>query len=100
MSKYNPETTRIFYQNADKSICVCCPTGALPVEVVAVRDLPAGAPYWIKDFKSTDNLKASFPDLDFFDSFELDEEYWGDPHGVALGFEEWYKQQPEGTPGT
>ena len=92
---YNPETTRIFYENENKNIIMCIPTGELPVEIVAVRDLPKGSPYWIVETKPTDfNI-----DMQFIDAYELDEDSLGAPHGVALGYEEWARQQPLGTPG-
>lgn len=99
MSKYNPETTRILFENSFGGVSICTPSGILPCEVVAVRDLPAGTPYWIIDYKTTSALNAAMPDGDFYDAYELDHNELGAPHGVALGYEEWAKLQPPGTPG-
>jgi len=72
----------------------------LDVETVAVRDLPNGTPYWIVDFETEEAMEEAFPSMDFFDAHELDLEVLGPPHGIALGYEEWAKLQPPGTPGT
>lgn len=99
MKSYNIETTKIFYEDENKYINICAPSGELPVEVVAIRDLPPGTPYWIVDFKTIENLKASFPSMNFFGAYELDKDLLGEPHGIALGYDEWAKLQPPGTPG-
>lgn len=99
MSKYNPETTRIFFDNGEGGVAICTPTGSLPAEVVAVRDLPHGTRYWIVDFKTAENLDAAMPDPDFYDAYELDIAALGAPHGTALGYEAWAQLQPPGTLG-
>lgn len=96
---YNVQTTRIFFENDEGGIAVCCPSGLLDVETVAVRDLPNGAAYWIVDYKTLEQLEEAWPDIDFFDAFELDQEVLGEPHGYALGYEEWAKLQEPGTLG-
>lgn len=97
---YNPETTIILFENENKEIFICNPTGELPVEVVAIRDLPAGTPYWIKEFSSTQEKLNVLKQYDtFFSAYELDKDVLGHPHGIALGFTEWARQQPEGTLG-
>jgi hypothetical protein len=96
---YNIQSTRIFFENDEGGIAVCCPSGELPVEVVAVRDLPNGTPYWIVDFNTIEQLQAAFPDQDFFDAYELDKEVLGEPHGYSLGYDEWAKLQSPGTLG-
>ena len=99
MSKYNPETTRILFENPSGGVSICTPSGTLPCEVVAQRDLPAGTPYWIIDYKTIAALNAAMPDGDFYDAYELDFAELGDHHGVALGYAEWAKLQPPGTLG-
>lgn len=99
MSKYNPVTTRIFFDNGEGGVAICTPTGSLDPEVVAVRDLPHGSQYWIIDFKTVEDLDAAMPDPDFYDAYELDIAALGAPHGIALGYDEWKKLQPPGTPG-
>jgi hypothetical protein len=97
--EYNIETTKIFFADADEYISVCSPTGDLPVEVVATRDLPKGFEYWIVDFETKENLQQAFSDVDFFGALEIDKEILGPPHGVSLGYEEWVKLQEAGTLG-
>lgn len=96
---YNVKTTKIFYENKNKEIAICSPTGELPVEVVAVRDLPYGTPYWIIDFGTEENMMNSIPSMDFFYAHEIDQDVLGPPHGIALGYDEWVKLQSPGTPG-
>ena len=96
---YNIKTTRIFFNNNEGGIAYSIPTGELPVEVVAVRDLPSNTPYWIIDFETFENMKNAYPDKDFFDAYELDQEVLGPPHGVSLGYDEWAKLQEPGTLG-
>jgi hypothetical protein len=96
---YNIKSTKIFYENQNGEIAICSPSGELPVEVVAIRDLPNGTPYWIIDFETEENLLESIPSMDFFYAYELDTNLLGPPHGIALGYDEWVKLQPPGTPG-
>lgn len=90
--EYNIETTKILF-NYEGHLAFCSPTGELPVEVVAVRDLPPETRYWIVDFETIENMTASLPPDDFFDAYELDEDVLGPSHGIALGYEEWLKKQ-------
>ena len=97
---YNPETTIIVFENENKEIFICNPTGELPVEVVAVRDLPAKTPYWIKEFSSNQEKFNVLNQYNmFFSAYEIDKDVLGPPHGIAMGYEEWKKQQPEETLG-
>lgn len=96
---YNVKSTRIFFVNEAGGIAVCTPTGRLDIETTAVRDLPNGTPYWIVDFGTESAMDEAFPSNDFFDAHELDQETLGPPHGIALGYDEWAKLQPPGTPG-
>ena len=97
--EYNVQATRIFFENNVGGIAVCSPTGLIDVETTAIRDLPNGTPFWIKDFNTMEQLKEAFPENAFFEAFELDKETLGEPHGIALGYEEWSKLQEPGTPG-
>jgi len=40
---------RIIYQNPDGSVAIIIPTGELPIEEVAAKDVPEGTPYEIVD---------------------------------------------------
>jgi hypothetical protein len=40
---------RIIYPNADGGVAIIIPTGELPIEEVARKDVPAGVPYKIID---------------------------------------------------
>ena len=42
-------TQRIIYSNTDGTVAVIVPTGELPIEEVAAKDVPAGKPYKIVD---------------------------------------------------
>lgn len=97
--EYNVKSTRIFFVTESGGIAVTTPTGRLDIETTAVRDLPYGTPYWIVDYGTEEAMEAAFPSNDFFDAYELDLEVLGPPHGTALGYEEWAKLQPPGTPG-
>lgn len=91
---YNVSTTKIFFTNEEGGIAICSPTGDIPVEVVAARDLPAGTPYWIVDFKTEEAYREVFADYHFFDAYELDQDELGEPHGIAIGREEWDRLHP------
>ena len=57
---------RIIYPNSEGGISIITPTGALPVEDVAQKDVPAGTPYLIVE----DNVIPS--DRSFRDAWETD----------------------------
>lgn len=40
---------RIIYPNADGGVAIIIPTGELPIDEVARKDVPAGVPYKIID---------------------------------------------------
>ena len=40
---------RIIYSNPDGTVAVIIPSGELPIEEVAKKDVPAGVPYTIVD---------------------------------------------------
>ena len=65
-------------------VCMCVPTGELPVEDVANKDLPKGVPYLIVN-------KSDIPaDQTFFDAWEVD---FTNPDGYALGIDAWTNKQ-------
>jgi hypothetical protein len=73
--------TKIIYPNPDGSISLVMPTGELPIEDVANKDIPAGTPYL---FVEDEDLPE---DHSFFNAWEAD---FGNPDGVAIGSEAWY----------
>lgn len=76
-------TKRIIYPIAD-GLAVIHPTGELPVEEVARKDVPAGAPYLIID-------AADIPaDRTFRGAWEAD---FSEPHGEGIGAEAWFEEQ-------
>lgn len=74
----------IIYPNELGGICLLYPAGALPVEEVARKDVPTGAPYIIID-------AADIPtDRTFRDAWEAD---FAQPHGHGMGSEAWFAEQ-------
>jgi hypothetical protein len=73
----------IIYPNGDGGVCQIIPTGELPIEEVARKDVPAGVPYL---FVTADQL----PDAEFFDAWEAD---FSDPDGCGIGAEAWFAEQ-------
>lgn len=78
----------IVYPNPEilGGVCLVSPTGLLPIEEVARRDLPAGVPY---KFVNRTDLPS---DHDFFAAWEAD---FSEPDGYAIGIEEWTLQNPD-----
>lgn len=70
--------------NGSGGICLVMPTGELPVEEVARKDVPAGLPYFILN---ADQLPA---DHTFFSAWEAD---FSNPHGHGIGAEAWFAEQ-------
>lgn len=74
----------VIYPNGSGGICLVMPTGELPVEEVARKDVPAGLPYLIVD-------AAQVPaDHTFFNAWEAD---FSNPHGHGIGAEAWFSEQ-------
>lgn len=73
---------RIIYPTAD-GIAVIIPTGELPLEDVAKKDVPAGVPY-----KITPSIP---PDRDFRGAWEAD---FSEPDGYGMGAEAWFAANP------
>ncbi len=75
---------RIIYPNSEDGLTVITPSGELPVEEVARKDVPAGVPYKII---TTDDLP---PDRDFRGAWEAD---FSEPDGYGIGAEAWFAEQ-------
>jgi hypothetical protein len=74
---------RIIYPNGN-GISIVIPTGELPVDEVARKDVPAGVPYLIVDvdFIPTDRT--------FRNAWEAD---FSNPDGYGIGAEAWFAEQ-------
>lgn len=75
---------RIIYPTSEGGVAVLIPTGELPVEEVARKDVPPGVPY---KFITTDELP---PDRDFRNAWEAD---FSEPDGHGIGAEAWFAEQ-------
>lgn len=74
---------RIIYPNGD-GISVLIPTGAIPIEEVARKDVPAGVPFRIVS-------EADIPtDRTERDRWEAD---FSNPDGHGIGAEAWFAEQ-------
>ena len=73
--------TRIIYPNEFGGISVVIPTGELPIEEVAQKDVPAGVPYL---FISTDDVPS---DRTFRGAWEAD---FSNPDGYGLGADAYF----------
>jgi len=78
---------RIIYPTAD-GIAVLIPTGELPIEDVAAKDVPAGTPYLLIDASDlpTDRMFRAAWEADF-----------SAPTGYGLGAEAWFALQADKT---
>jgi hypothetical protein len=70
----------IIYPNSEGGICLVIPTGELPIEDVAQKDVPVGKPYLIVDGKYLPT------DHTFFNAWEAD---FSNPDGKGIGHEAW-----------
>lgn len=76
---------RIIYPTPD-GVAILIPSGELPVEEVARKDVPAGVPYKIVD-------EADVPsDRTFRGAWEADV---SDPDGHGIGADAWFAEQAE-----
>lgn len=80
---------RIFYPLPDGGIAVIIPTGELPLEEVALRDVPADTPYL---FGTIDDLPT---DRDFRNAWTAD---FSNPDGYGIGHEAWFAANPPQEP--
>lgn len=75
---------RIIYPTPEGGIAIVAPSGELPLEEVARKDVPAGVPYKIID-------AADVPtDRTFRSAWEAD---ISNPDGVGIGAEAWFAEQ-------
>lgn len=76
--------TSIIYPNLDgNGIAVVYPTGDLPVEEVARKDVPAGTPYLFIE-------EAELPSMDFRNAWEAD---FSNPDGYGIGHQAWFAER-------
>lgn len=81
---YPTETKRILYPQENNLVAVVIPTGEIPVEEVARKDVPAGTPYLIVE-------AADLPqDPTFRDAWEAD---FSNPDGYGIGSDAWFAEQ-------
>jgi len=74
----------IIYPQENNSIAIVTPTGELPIEDVALKDVPKDTPFFIIDSEILPE------DYEFFDAWEAD---FSNPHGYGLGVEEYWKRK-------
>ena len=75
---------RIIYPNGLGGIAVVIPSGELPLDEVAAKDVPAGTPYLLINATDlpTDRMFRTAWEADFTT-----------PHGYGIGDEAWYAQR-------
>jgi|DEB0MinimDraft_3_1074331.scaffolds.fasta_scaffold122453_2 hypothetical protein len=78
---------RIIYQT-EEGLAVLIPTGELPIEDVARKDVPAGVDYWIVEDSEVPS------DRTFRNAWELDANI-GTHDGQGIGAEAWFAEQAE-----
>jgi hypothetical protein len=76
---------RILYPT-DTGVAVIIPTGELPIEDVAQKDVPAGVPFVFATVE--DDIPA---DRDFRGAWEAD---FTNPDGYGIGAEAWFAAHP------
>ena len=77
---------RIIYPTPEGGVAVVVPTGELPIEEVARKDVPAGVPFNIID---ADDMPS---DRTFRSAWEAD---ITNPDGVGIGADAWFAEQAE-----
>jgi hypothetical protein len=75
----------IIYTNNDGGVSIIHPTGELPVEEVARKDVPAGVPYQIVDVSDIPT------DREFRNAWEANII----PDGIGIGANAWFAEQAE-----
>ena len=76
----------IIYNNNDGGVSIIHPTGELPIEEVASKDVPVGVPYQIVD-------EADIPsDREFRNAWEAN---ITEPDGYGIGADAWFAEQKE-----
>jgi hypothetical protein len=77
---------RIIYQTNEGGVAIIIPSGELPLEQVARKDVPAGA-----QFKIIDTVDVP-DDRTFRNAWEAD---MTSPHGTGIGQQAWFIEQYE-----
>ena len=77
-------TSRIIFQTESGGVAVIIPTGELPIEAVAQKDVPAGAPFL---FIESDDVPS---DRAFRGAWEAD---FSSPHGYGIGAEAYFARK-------
>lgn len=77
---------RILFPNDDGGVSIIIPSGELPVEEVAKKDVPAGKPFYIV------NTSTIPTDRTFRNAWEAD---FSEPDGYGIGSEAWFALQNE-----
>jgi hypothetical protein len=76
----------IIFPNDNGGVSLIIPAGAIPIEEVARKDVPAGIPYLFV-------MRDQLPDDAFFDAWEAD---FSNPDGHGIGAEAWFAEQEAG----
>ena len=75
---------KIIFPNGNGGVAIIYPTGELPIEEVARKDVPAGVPYLVVD-------DADIPrDRTYREAWEAD---FSTPHGFGIGQEAWFAER-------
>lgn len=72
---------RIIYPTSEGGIAVIIPTGELPIEEVAAKDVPAGTPYLLADVADIPDDRA------FRGAWEAD---FSNPDGCGIGADAYF----------
>jgi len=72
---------KIFYPNPEGGVSIIIPSGELPIEEVAQKDVPAGTPYLVVE----DDVVPS--DRSFRNTWEAD---FSNPDGYGIGADAWF----------
>lgn len=77
---------RIIYENENGKISIVTPTGEIPTEEVAKKDVPAGVKYWFVEDEDipTNRYEKNSWGVDF-----------SAPHGKGIGHKAWERNQKE-----
>lgn len=75
---------RIVYPNQDGGISVIIPSDNFSVEIIAIKDVPSGAPYKIIDTVDVPS------DRTFRNAWEAD---FSNPDGYGIGHDAWLAEQ-------
>jgi hypothetical protein len=78
---------KIIFPNGLGGVAIIHPTGELPIEQVALKDVPPNVPY---RFVNEDGIPS---DRIFRDAWEAD---FSNPDGYGIGPEAWFAQRVQG----